>query len=259
MGCMSASDAAPLPRLGEVYFDVRGDSRSMRLSWYADTGVAVFSIWQGGTCTGTFRLPIADLPRMVEALQRGPRGAAQDPAAEPSDGAPGLPPGLGRGPGASPLGEGSEAGQPTAAFRPPDVEPVTGLAPAADYYGEDPLATHPTPGGHYREDPAAGYDDHAAGYADHAAGYADPRAGDPRAAGQRDLPGARPGEDALPPAPAPGDDGGLPVGPDAPDPLGVRGGRSRSRPRAASHPQDAPTGDYAAEPSGRSGGPAAGG
>src|SRR3974390_989544 len=74
MGSMSASDAAPLPRLGEVYFDVRGESRSMRLSWYADTGVAVFSIWQGGTCTGTFRLPIADLPRMVQTLQRGPDG-----------------------------------------------------------------------------------------------------------------------------------------------------------------------------------------
>ncbi len=37
---MSASDAAPLPRLGEVFFDVRGNSRSMRLSWYADTGIA---------------------------------------------------------------------------------------------------------------------------------------------------------------------------------------------------------------------------
>jgi hypothetical protein len=84
MGSMSASDAAPLPRLGEVYFDVRGESRSMRLSWYADTGVAVFSIWQGGTCTGTFRLPIADLPRMVEALQRGPHGDARD-ARDPRD------------------------------------------------------------------------------------------------------------------------------------------------------------------------------
>jgi hypothetical protein len=72
MGGMSASDAAPLPRLGEVFFDVRGNSRSMRLSWYADTGVAVLSIWQGGMCTGTFRLAIADLPRMVETLQRGP-------------------------------------------------------------------------------------------------------------------------------------------------------------------------------------------
>lgn len=65
-----------MPRLGEVFFDVRGNSRTMRLSWYADTGVAVFSIWQGGTCTGTFRVPITDLPRLVDALQRGPQGAS---------------------------------------------------------------------------------------------------------------------------------------------------------------------------------------
>ena len=71
---MSASDAAPLPRLGEVFFDVRGNSRSMRLSWYADTDVAVFSIWQGGKCTGTFRLPMDDLSRMIDILQRGPDG-----------------------------------------------------------------------------------------------------------------------------------------------------------------------------------------
>jgi hypothetical protein len=71
MSSMSASDAAPLPRLGEVFFDVRGSSRSMRLSWYADTGVSVFSIWQGGTCTGTFRLPMEELPRLIDALQRG--------------------------------------------------------------------------------------------------------------------------------------------------------------------------------------------
>jgi hypothetical protein len=76
---MSASDAAPLPRLGEVFFDVRGSSRSMRLSWYSETDVAVFSIWQGGMCTGTFRLPIGDLPRMVEILQRGPDGDERGP------------------------------------------------------------------------------------------------------------------------------------------------------------------------------------
>ena len=73
----SMSDAAPLPRLGEIFFDVRGSSRSMRLSWYSDTGIAVFSIWQGGTCTGTFRLPIDDLSRLVESLGRGlPDGPA---------------------------------------------------------------------------------------------------------------------------------------------------------------------------------------
>ena len=70
MGSMSASDAA-VPRLGEIFFDVRGSSRSMRLSWYDNTGVAVFSIWQGGTCTGTFRLPMDDLTRLVDSLGRG--------------------------------------------------------------------------------------------------------------------------------------------------------------------------------------------
>jgi hypothetical protein len=73
IGIMSSSDAAPLPRLGEVFFDVRGDTRSMRLSWYADTDIAVFSIWHGGRCTGTFRLPMDDLARMTEILQRGPQ------------------------------------------------------------------------------------------------------------------------------------------------------------------------------------------
>ncbi len=77
---MSVSDAAPLPRLGEVFFDVRGNSRSMRLSWYADTGVAVFSIWQAGMCTGTFRLPMADLSRMIEILERGPAPRSRGPA-----------------------------------------------------------------------------------------------------------------------------------------------------------------------------------
>jgi hypothetical protein len=84
MGTMSASgasDAAPLPRLGEVFFDVRGSARSMRLSWYAETGVAVFSIWQAGTCTSTFRLPMGELERMIETLRRGPGGR---PPADPA-------------------------------------------------------------------------------------------------------------------------------------------------------------------------------
>src|SRR5450755_5168054 len=77
---MPAFDAAPLPRLGEVFFDVRGSSRSMRVSWYGDTGVAVLSIWQGGRCSGTFRLPVDELPRMVATLQRGPDGAQPEGA-----------------------------------------------------------------------------------------------------------------------------------------------------------------------------------
>ena len=87
---MSVSEPAPLPRLGEVFFDVRGNSRSMRLSWYADTGVAVFSIWQAGMCTGTFRLPMADLSRMIEILERGPspRGRGRAPMSAVPQGEP---------------------------------------------------------------------------------------------------------------------------------------------------------------------------
>ncbi|MGN6793096.1 MAG: hypothetical protein ACTHJW_12000 [Streptosporangiaceae bacterium] len=77
---MSEPDAVPLPREGEVFFDVRGESRTMRLSWYADSSVAVFSIWQGNRCTGTFRLPFADLVRMVETLQAGPPSRGADRA-----------------------------------------------------------------------------------------------------------------------------------------------------------------------------------
>jgi len=155
MGSMSASDAAPLPRLGEVFFDVRGSSRSMRLSWYSDTGVAVFSIWQGGTCTGTFRLPIDDLPRMVEALQRGPRGAAL-PAGEPRSQQRGQERGLGAERQRHGLTSAPTEAMPVVAdYATGQIAPVTGefrsLGPAEPSYRDDPLA--------YRDDPLAYRDD----------------------------------------------------------------------------------------------------
>jgi hypothetical protein len=83
---MSEPDAVPLPREGEVFFDVRGEARSMRLSWYANSKVAVFSIWQGNRCTGTFRLPFVDLARMVQTLQSGPPVPGQQPASQSGHG-----------------------------------------------------------------------------------------------------------------------------------------------------------------------------
>jgi hypothetical protein len=83
---MSEPDIVPLPREGEVFFDVRGEARSMRLSWYADSKVAVFSIWQGNLCTGTFRLPFVDLARMVQTLQSGPPAPAHQSPAQPGHG-----------------------------------------------------------------------------------------------------------------------------------------------------------------------------
>ena len=59
---------APSPRLGKVFFDARGDNRSMRVSLVADSRIAVISTWQGSTCTGTFRLSREEIPRLTDAL-----------------------------------------------------------------------------------------------------------------------------------------------------------------------------------------------
>ena len=193
MGSMSASDAAPLPRLGEVFFDVRGSSRSMRLSWYSDTGVSVFSIWQGGTCTGTFRLPIEELPRLIDALQRGaqandPRGsggyASQLPGAPTDPRLTALPGGYGR--------EAEFTGPVTGDFRAIRSDdragtmalspsPQSAQAPRALPAG--PLALPPGPGSQAPQDyaeqyyPEQGYGSAAAPYggqyADQGQQYAD--------------------------------------------------------------------------------------
>jgi hypothetical protein len=233
MGSMSASDAAPLPRLGEVFFDVRGESRSMRLSWYADTGVAVFSIWQGGTCTGTFRLPIADLPRMVEALQHGPRGREEgltaDETARPASHRRGPAP-------SSPLDSEIATGE-TAVYLPAGAE-VTGyhMEPPPHAAGRGYAEPRPgrTPGSHLAPPPAADYHpghgrdyadggsgdyplpplppgfapDSTAGYASgpHADGYRDPSSGGFGSGPDRDYP-ADPGSRSH----ATGYDDGLPA------------------------------------------------
>jgi hypothetical protein len=176
MGTMSASDAAPLPRAGEVFFDVRGNSRTMRVSWYGDTGIAVFSIWQGGTCTGTFRLPIPELPRIVEALSHGPSGGVGPIPPGPQAGLQPSYPGPQAGyPGAQ------EAGPPTAA-----MGPAGGYAgmPPADCQDPRHLASQmdAQPGGYqeaalggYAEAPAGGYgyQDARPGYGDASPGYPD--------------------------------------------------------------------------------------
>jgi hypothetical protein len=202
MGTMSASDAAPLPRLGEVFFDVRGNSRSMRLSWYADTGVAVFSIWQGGTCTGTFRLPMDDLARMIESLRRGPKGQ-RGPGEVPGEAAGG------RGMPGAPQPGAQDPGQATVAMRLPGADVQAGQRPEGrggpayrrdpGGYPADPLSPDYNPGSGEFPLPGAG-------------GYPDvPATGDYRRGGTG--PGGYPGEppggyrrSATPP-------GGYPAGP----------------------------------------------
>jgi len=204
MGCMSASDAAPLPRLGEVFFDVRGNSRSMRLSWYADTGVAVFSIWQGGTCTGTFRLPMDDLSRMVESLRRGPQGqrAASQPAGPGEDSTGSR--------SAAPAAGPPDQGQPTVAMRRPAGADPAGT-PRADSH---PEAGYPAAQGGYE---SGSYPRDASGFPAYSAdpGYS-PDAGYPAEPGYADGPGYPDGPD-YPEGPVTGDYRREPASPGYPD------------------------------------------
>src|SRR5215470_11720090 len=136
MGSMSTTEPAPLPRLGEVFFDVRSTARSLRISWYSDTGVAVLSIWQGGTCTGSFRLPMGDVPRLIAALQAGPP-AADSPGAAPAQyGSAARGAGGGVAPGPAGPGQPPAGGSPHypgGAAAPPYADQAP--APGADPYG----------------------------------------------------------------------------------------------------------------------------
>ena len=266
MGSMSASDAAPLPRLGEVFFDVRGESRTMRLSWYADTGVAVFSIWQGGTCTGTFRLPIADLPRMVEALRRGPHGhddqvtGGQPGSREPRRPVAPAPPGPAAPSRPELLDRDIETGQTTAAVHAPQAGPdqtgylagpdqtgyLAGPEPPGYQAGPEPpgyRAEPPAPTGGYRDQPLAddpGYETSLPPRAGHRGKAPRRRRGSPPAPppavtaeagpGRRDVdPAGDPGE--YPAGLAPDFPDEYPAGPPAADFTAPRGSRHRGRAR----------------------------
>lgn len=64
-----------LPTQGEVFEDVRGQGRTLRVSWHGADGVVVLSMWRESECTGSFRLPVSDLPDLLRALTDGPLGS----------------------------------------------------------------------------------------------------------------------------------------------------------------------------------------
>jgi hypothetical protein len=73
-----------LPRAGEVFVDIRGEDRTMRISHHDDLGVVVISLWVSGLCRASFRLPLDDAPNLIAALS-GPSAPGQAaPADEPA-------------------------------------------------------------------------------------------------------------------------------------------------------------------------------
>jgi hypothetical protein len=85
-------EVLPMPSLGDVFVDVRGESRTMRVSYHAEHGVVVVSLWVGALCRGSFRMAADDVERFVATLcemsfvgpaQGAAGGPAQDAEADP--------------------------------------------------------------------------------------------------------------------------------------------------------------------------------
>ncbi|MCW2808660.1 MAG: hypothetical protein JWQ93_2615 [Marmoricola sp.] len=74
--------AAPTPLGAEFFLDTRGDARSLRVRWHHEDGLVLLSLWRGGECTGTFRLPVEDVPTLIGALRAGLHAAYDDVRAD---------------------------------------------------------------------------------------------------------------------------------------------------------------------------------
>jgi hypothetical protein len=55
-------DVRPLPPRQEIFVDERGVG--LRMTWHPEREIVVLSIWHGAVCTASFRLAVADLPRL---------------------------------------------------------------------------------------------------------------------------------------------------------------------------------------------------
>jgi hypothetical protein len=59
----------PLPATGEVFLDARGAGRALRVTWHPEADVVVLSVWHGSVCSGSFRLPVEQVPELVDTLR----------------------------------------------------------------------------------------------------------------------------------------------------------------------------------------------
>lgn len=65
------AEVIPFPSHGDVFFDVRGRERALRLNWHPENGLVVLSFWRDGECAATFRMRAEDVPQLVGVFVEG--------------------------------------------------------------------------------------------------------------------------------------------------------------------------------------------
>jgi hypothetical protein len=61
----------PLPAVGSIFLDARGDERALRVSWHPEADLVVLSLWRDNVCAASFRLAVDEVPGLIELLREG--------------------------------------------------------------------------------------------------------------------------------------------------------------------------------------------
>lgn len=72
-----------VPVAREWFVDARTPVRRMQVTRHPDRGLVVLSLWQGGHCTGTFRLRVGDSPALVHMFVDAMSAVLPDDSASP--------------------------------------------------------------------------------------------------------------------------------------------------------------------------------
>jgi len=61
-------EVLPMPKVGDVFADVRGGGRTMRVSYHRDQRSVVVSLWVGTVCRASFRMAAGDVSTLMSTL-----------------------------------------------------------------------------------------------------------------------------------------------------------------------------------------------
>lgn len=109
-----------MPSFGDLFTDLRGEDRTLRVSYHPDRGAVVLSLWSGAVCRGSFRMPADELGRLLALLTDMQRAAS---------------PGTATGPDTPTGGTGAD-GAPSPGGPAVADEPATVAAPAVERTGD---------------------------------------------------------------------------------------------------------------------------
>jgi hypothetical protein len=76
-------EVLPMPAVGDLFTDIRGGQRTMRVSYHGDKGVLVVSLWAGTVCRGSFQMAADNVSKLIGMLHEIELTVASAPTPDP--------------------------------------------------------------------------------------------------------------------------------------------------------------------------------